>query len=156
MAEIREFRAEWAEEVEAILCAAFGGAGEAGLVRALRADGAVALDLVALEQSIVVGYIALSTLATDPATLELAGLAPVAVAPGRQGQGIGGALIRAGLARCAAAGFEAAALLGDPAYYRRFGFTRRAALPLAKSLIPVRPGRRWNCPRARWRAGRGR
>ncbi len=130
MREIREFRVESAGEVETILVAAFGGGGEARLVRALRADGAMALERVAVEDGVVVGHIAFSPLMTAPATLRLAGLAPVAVAPDRQGQGIGGALIRDGLARCAAAGFAAVALLGDPAYYRHFGFTRRAAFPL--------------------------
>src|SRR3546814_10906388 len=50
------------------------------------------------------------------------GLAPVAVLPGRQGESIGSALIRDGLARATAAGWEGVFVLGEPEYYRRFGF----------------------------------
>jgi putative acetyltransferase len=54
------------------------------------------------------------------------GLAPVAVLPEFQRQGIGSQLIRDGLERCKQAGYDAVVVLGDPAYYFRFGFTRAA------------------------------
>ena len=101
MAEIREFRAEWADAVDEILLAAFGGCAEADLVRALRDSDDTAVELVAREADVAVGYIRFSPLAADPPSIRVAALAPVAVA-----------------------------LLGDPAYYRRFGFTRRAAQAL--------------------------
>ena len=50
------------------------------------------------------------------------GLGPVAVAPERQGAGIGAALINAGLDELRARGAAGCVLLGDPAYYERFGF----------------------------------
>lgn len=130
MAEIREFRADRAVAVDEILLAAFGGRAEADLVRALRDSGDAAIELMACEHDAVAGYICFSPLAVEPLSIRVAALAPVAVAPSRQGEGIGGALIREGLARCRMAGFDAVALLGDPAYYRRFGFTRRAARAL--------------------------
>ncbi|RMG72748.1 MAG: N-acetyltransferase, partial [Bacteroidetes bacterium] len=49
-------------------------------------------------------------------------LAPVAVRPDRQRLGIGQALIRESLSRARAAGHSAVSVLGDPAYYPRFGF----------------------------------
>lgn len=55
------------------------------------------------------------------------GLAPLAVLPGRQGWGIGSALVRAALARAKEVGWAAAFVLGDPAYYGRFGFAADAA-----------------------------
>lgn len=54
-------------------------------------------------------------------------LAPLAVAPGRQGAVLGAALVRAALARAEAEGWRGAFVLGDPAHYGRFGFTAEAA-----------------------------
>jgi putative acetyltransferase len=51
---------------------------------------------------------------------------PVAVLPERQRQGIGSKLIREGLKQCKQAGYDAVVLLGYPAYYSRFGFSRAA------------------------------
>jgi putative acetyltransferase len=56
-----------------------------------------------------------------------AALAPVAVLPAFQNQGIGGELIRAGNARCAALGLEAIVVLGHADYYPRFGFSAQMA-----------------------------
>jgi len=53
---------------------------------------------------------------------ELLMLAPVSVAPGAQRRGLGTAIVREVLARAAARGHVTAVVLGDPAYYRRFGF----------------------------------
>lgn len=128
--EIAEYRPEWAQAVDVIVSRAFGGADEVTLVHGLRAAGDVAVELVALEDGTPVGHVLFSRLAIEPDTIRVAALAPVAVAPSRQQAGIGGALIRDGLAHCAAAGFDAVAVLGDPAYYRRFGFTRRTAFVL--------------------------
>lgn len=128
--EIVEFQPGWSETVADILSQAFSGPGEAALVLSLRADGEAAVDLVALEAGAVVGHVLFSRLTVVPDTLRVAALAPIAVVPFRQKAGIGSALIREGLAHCKALGFDAVAVLGDPAYYRRFGFTRRAALVL--------------------------
>jgi putative acetyltransferase len=50
------------------------------------------------------------------------GLGPMAVAAAHRGQGIGSALVRAGLARCRSIGAVAVVVLGHPQYYPRFGF----------------------------------
>jgi putative acetyltransferase len=55
------------------------------------------------------------------------GLAPVSVLPARQGVAIGSKLIGAGVARAAQAGWEAVFVLGDPAFYSRFGFDAELA-----------------------------
>ena len=101
------------------------GDGEVALVERLRAEGHAAVELVARERGEVVGHILFSRLGAEPATVRVAALAPVCVAVGLQRAGVGSALIREGLARCRE--FDAVAVLGDPAYYRRFGFTREAA-----------------------------
>ncbi len=60
-------------------------------------------------------------------------LGPIAVSDGCRGQGVGGALMRNGIAAAKAAGHDTIVLVGDPAYYSRFGFsdekTRSWALP---------------------------
>jgi putative acetyltransferase len=111
----------------ALIRAAFGGENEARLVEALRADGAVVVELAALEVGKAVGHVLFSAVKTEPATLAVAALAPVAVLPERQLVGIGGTLIRAGLRLCRERGLDAVVVLGDPAYYTRFGFARETA-----------------------------
>jgi predicted GNAT family acetyltransferase len=54
-------------------------------------------------------------------------LAPVSVAPERQKAGIGSALVRSAVERARQAGWEAVFVLGDPAYYGRFGFDAHRA-----------------------------
>ncbi len=114
------------DAIYALTAAAFGRSGEAELVNRLRADGDAVLELVAVQKA-VCGHILFSMLSVAPATIRLVGLAPVCVSPEIQGTGIGSALIREGLVRCKAMGFDAVAVLGEPAYYRRFGFRRTTA-----------------------------
>lgn len=56
------------------------------------------------------------------------GLGPLSVRTDRQGQGIGAALVRDGLERLHSHGAKGCVVLGDPAYYCRFGFEQDAAL----------------------------
>lgn len=88
----------------------------------LREDSALTVALVAEEAGEVVGQIAFSLVRIDGREGGWHGLGPVAVRPDRQGRGIGGALVRAGLDRLKALGAAGCVLLGDPAYYGRFGF----------------------------------
>ncbi len=102
---------------------AFETSAEAELVAALRRDARPFVSLVALDGERLVGHAAFSpaTLDSDP-ELPIAGLGPMAVLPARQRQGIGSALVEAGLEHCRAAGFVAVIVLGHAAYYPRFGF----------------------------------
>ncbi|WP_022706724.1 GNAT family N-acetyltransferase [Paracoccus zeaxanthinifaciens] len=104
------------DAIDHLLHLAFEGEAEARLVRLLRADGDLALSLVAVAAGTVVGHIALSPVGGDRPALALA---PVAVHPAAQGLGIGSALIRAAIQH---AGDTPIVVLGDPAYYARFGF----------------------------------
>lgn len=99
--------------------AAFGRREEADLVDRLRADGDAAISLVAVDGDRIVGHVMLSRMT---APFRALGLAPVSVLPDRQGKGIGTRLIRAGLERAALGGWQGVFVLGEPAYYRRFGF----------------------------------
>ena len=127
---VAEIGTEHRAAIHGVVSAAFGRPDEAELVRQLRDDGDAVLELAAFEGDTVLGHILFSALTVDPATLRVAALAPVSVVPTHQNQGIGSALIREGLARCAAQGFDACAVLGDPDYYKRFGFGPDAARTL--------------------------
>lgn len=92
---------------------------EAGIVEKLRAEGALTLSLVAEEEGEAVGYLAAS--AARVGTQDGWGLiGPLAVLPPRHRQGIGTALMTEALRRLRAT-CRGAALVGDPAYYGRFG-----------------------------------
>jgi len=97
------------------------------LISALRADGAVVAELAALEDGQIVGHALFSLLTVTPPTRRIAALAPVCARIDRQKTGIGSALIREGIEICRAQGFDAVAVLGDPAYYGRFGFKLETA-----------------------------
>ena len=105
--------------VATVVAEAFGRSDEARLVRQLRTDGDAVISLVAVAGSTVVGHVMLSRLA---APLRALGLAPVSVMPEHQRKGIGASLVKAGLKQAGEQGWEVVFVLGDPAYYKRFGF----------------------------------
>jgi len=94
---------------------------EARLVDLLRAVGRLPVSLVAEVGGAVVGHIAFSPVTAVSGSTG-AGLAPVAVVELHRRQGIAAKLVRAGLDACRAAGFGWAVVMGEPAYYSRFGF----------------------------------
>ena len=102
---------------------AFGRPQEADLVDALRAiDGfEPRLSLVAEDGGgRIVGHVLFTELAVDGTTALV--LAPLGVDPAHQGRGVGGKLVRDGLDAAKQLGFPAVLVLGDTAYYPRFGF----------------------------------
>ena len=111
------------EGITGLLLAAFPTSSEARLVQRLRKDGDVVFSLVAVEASDVIGHALFSRLRAPDAALSLA---PVAVAANRRRRGIAAAMIEAGLERARAECWAAVVVLGDPSYYRRFGFSRKA------------------------------
>jgi len=122
---IRPERPGDAAHVRALLDAAFGGDVESKVVEQLRADGDFVLSLVAETAQGVAGYAGFPRLVLrlGERNVPVVGLAPVGVSPPLQRKGIGGALIRDGLARLKDRAERLVFVLGDPAYYRRFGFT---------------------------------
>jgi putative acetyltransferase len=98
------------------------------IVEALRAAGALEVSLVAESGGEVVGHIAFSAAEIGDASMGWFLLGPVAVRPERQGEGIGRALIEAGLDALRARGAAGCVLVGDPALYGRFGFTQCPAV----------------------------
>jgi len=108
--------------------AAFGRPDEARLVARLRQEARPLVSLVAEAGARVIGHVTFSpvTLEDGGASPLAGGLGPVGVLPEAQGEGAGSALIRAGLAACRALGWRLLFVLGDPAYYARFGFVLAA------------------------------
>jgi putative acetyltransferase len=92
------------------------------IVNALRDSNALTISLVAEDQGVVVGHIAFSPALIDGADLKWFTLGPVAVSPDRQRQGIGALLIKDGLKALRQLGAQGCLLVGDPNYYKRFGF----------------------------------
>lgn len=112
--------------IYAVHAAAFPSESEARLVDALRAAGRLSVSHVAVEDGKVVGHVAFSPVTVAEATTGV-GLGPVAVLPVRQKRGIGERLIRESLHACQRAGFTFVVVLGEPAYYGRFGFQPASA-----------------------------
>ncbi|MFH1639447.1 MAG: N-acetyltransferase [Chloroflexota bacterium] len=104
--------------------AAFGQKTEAELVEKLRSRGGLMLSLVALRDSEVAGHIVFSPVRVEAehASFEAIALAPMAVLPAYQRQGIGTQLVLSGLKECRRLMHEIVVVLGHPAYYPRFGF----------------------------------
>lgn len=147
---IRRERPEDIEAIRSVTAAAFrsavrsappvepgGDPGEAVLVTWLRADDGWVpeLSLVAVEDGHVIGHVVASRARVDdhPAL----GLGPLSVLPDRQRQGVGAALMEALLGAADALGEPLVALLGEPGYYRRFGFVP------AQSVGVIAPDPAW-------------
>ena len=120
-------RAETPADYEAIASltrSAFNNEAEVNLITALRQQATDCIALVAEQHGQLVGHIQFSAATLDNAPqTRLMALAPMAVSNVLQHQGIGSALVRAGLEQCKKQGVAAVVVLGHPAYYPRFGFT---------------------------------
>jgi putative acetyltransferase len=136
---VRDEIADDIAAIRAVVEKAFGRSDEARLVERLRTDGDSVISLVATEGPEVLGHVLFSRMTAPFPAL---GLAPVSVVPERQRTGIGSRLIREGVLRAQAAragtsrsidrrtareskkiqNFAVVFVLGDPDYYRRFGF----------------------------------
>lgn len=117
------------DAVFAVNAQAFGQEDEARLVDALRDGGFARISLVAEIDGSVVGHILFSDMAVVGKSERIAALAlaPLAVRPEFQRQGIGSALVRRGLELCREQTHRAVIVLGHPNYYPKFGFTAAAA-----------------------------
>jgi len=132
---IRKETPEDAAEIRSLTDEAFRNAAhssgkEGEIVDALRAAKALTLSLVMEEDRRVLGHVAFSSVLIGGEDKGWYGLGPVSVLPDRQGEGIGGMLIREGLAILRQEGAKGCVLLGDPGYYGRFGFRADQRLKL--------------------------
>jgi len=120
---IRPETAADAPAVRRVHEAAFPTSAEADLVERLRASSKAVIALVAEDEGRFVGHIGFSPVALEPLAGAIGlGLAPVAVQPDHEKHGVGRRLIQNGLSECRKWGADFVVVLGDPAYYGRFGF----------------------------------
>ncbi len=92
------------------------------IINALRDADALILSLVAEIDGLIVGHIAFSPVIISDGSADWYGLGPVSVLPEYQKQGIGKSLVNEGLSLLKQLGGQGCALVGDPNYYKRFGF----------------------------------
>ena len=128
---IRLEQPEDTEAIREILVAAFGREAEARLVERLRASGNMVRALVAEERGRMLGHVAFSRIEIGDASMPALALAPLAVMPAFQRLGIGSALVSAGLQQLRISNHPRVIVVGDPAYYPRFGFVPASKFELA-------------------------
>jgi putative acetyltransferase len=147
--EIRPEQAADRSPIRALHQAAFGREDECRLVDVLRDADVVIASIVGVADDRVVGHALFSQVWIDSesGSVAIASLAPIAVLPGLQARGIGGALMRHGIAVCADKGYGALIVVGHPAYYPRFGFAADAVAHLESPYaggafmgLDLRPG----------------
>ncbi len=126
--QIRESNSEDIAGILAMYPQAFPDEDLVPVVSELLADVAIRTSLVATIDDRIVGNVIFTTCGVEGSDVAVAMLAPLAVAPDRQRQGIGSALVRDGLQRVRKAGFGLVCVLGDPAYYGRLGFTTETTI----------------------------
>ncbi|MGI9412722.1 MAG: GNAT family N-acetyltransferase [Hyphomicrobiales bacterium] len=120
--EVRESMTNDIASIETLYPDAFPDEDLLPLVRELLINEPIVLSLVGLADRALVGHVIFTACSVAGRTDKVALLGPLAVAPNWQRQGIGGALIREGFQRLKGDGVAQACVLGDPAYYGRFGF----------------------------------
>ena len=129
---IRSERPQDESAIRSLMQAAFATAvhssgTEAAIIDALRRDGQLSLSLVIEEAEGIVAHLCFSPVRIGGRDGWF-GLGPFSVAPHRQGEGIGSRLIRDGLSRLRNMAANGCVVLGDPAFYARFGFAPDPAL----------------------------
>lgn len=128
MLEIRESERGDIAAIESLYPAAFPDEDLLPLVKSLLDDTAIALSLVATIDSDIAGHVIFTDCGVEGSSIKAALLAPLAVAPSHQRQGIGTAIVGDGLQRLRDAGVHLVCVLGDPAYYGRLGFAPESAI----------------------------
>ncbi len=116
-----------AAAISALTAAAFAGVehsdgSEPAIVERLRANGDLALSLVAEDEDGIVGHVAVSPVDISDGAIGWYGLGPISVHPDHQRSGVGFRLMQRAIADMRVKGARGIVLLGDPAYYGRFGF----------------------------------
>ena len=124
--EIRESVPRDLAEIEKLYPDAFPDEDLLPLVKELLQETPIVLSLVATIGTSVVGHVIFTTCSVSGNSNKVALLGPLGVVTAWQKQGIGGAIIRAGLQRLETTGVIQVYVLGDPAYYGRLGFAPEA------------------------------
>ncbi|WP_039017433.1 GNAT family N-acetyltransferase [Halocynthiibacter namhaensis] len=123
------------DAINAVTIAAFatvpyGSEHDGKITDLLREAGALRLSLVAEDAGEILGHVAFSPVGVGTCTEGWVCLGPVSVRPDRHGAGIGSKLIREGLEQVKSLWEAGCILMGNPAYYSRFGFEVSSDLKL--------------------------
>ena len=132
---IRSERPSDMEAITRVTTTAFARARHAShteqfIIEALRHARQLSVSLVAEDDGQIVGHVAVSPVSISSGATGWHGLGPISVAPERQRQGIGALLMQHALAALQQTGAAGCVVLGEPAYYERFGFVPAAPLVL--------------------------
>jgi len=124
-----------AAAIETVTVAAFKDAThtdhtEQFIVRDLRTSGALSVSLVAEDNGVVIGHVAVSPVTISDGATGWYGLGPISVTPQYQGGGVGTQLMEHALTELRLLGAAGCVVLGDPGYYSRFGFIAEQSLVL--------------------------
>lgn len=124
---IRDEQSEDIKSIEDLTKAAFlneehSSHTEHFIVNSLRKNGQLTISLVAVENDVIVGHVAISPVEISSGETGWYGLGPISVWPNKQGIGIGSLLMTASLEKLKRLGGKGCVLLGDPNYYNKFGF----------------------------------
>lgn len=120
-----QIRESWpgdAADIELLYPEAFPEEDLLPVVRELLADPVAVTSLVATIDRRIAGHVIFTACGVEGGSVRASMLGPLGVVPSRQKQGIGSAIVNAGLERLEDAGVGLVCVLGDPAYYSRFGF----------------------------------
>lgn len=98
------------------------------IVDALRKADVLTVSLVAEKMSEIIGHVAISPVTISDGSKNWYGLGPISVSPDHQRNGIGSALMREAMDKLKSIGADGCVLLGEPAYYSRFGFKPESCL----------------------------
>jgi putative acetyltransferase len=128
--QLQDIAAIEAVTIEAFCNAPHTSHTEQFIVRALRSAGQLSVSLVAVEDGIVIGHVAISPVVISSGAAHWYGLGPISVLPEHQGQRIGSQLMSQALTQLQKLGASGCVVLGDPGYYARFGFKAEPSLVL--------------------------
>ena len=121
---IRETQESDLEEVFNLIHSSFSNKAESDLVKQLISDGDVLINLVVESSDTIIGNVVVSQITMEPDIgLFCGGVAPLSVLPDQQSSGVGSRLMEEVINESRKLGIDALFLLGDPNYYKRFGFT---------------------------------
>lgn len=112
------------------------------VVSALLKEGSQVLSLATFDRDALIAHVLFSLCTTEGQYQTGALLGPLGVIPPRQRQGLGNALVRNGLDRLEKSGVSQVFVLGDPAYYQRFGFSPERHV-LTPYPLPAEYGDAW-------------
>lgn len=134
--QIRRESAQDAAAIEAVTIAAFQDAPHTShtehfIVNALRKAGKLTVSLVAEAEGEIVGHVAVSPVTISDGSKNWYGLGPISVIPTYQGKEVGSKLMNEALNILRALGAAGCVVLGEPAYYGRFGFRVEPAVVLS-------------------------